>query len=240
MINQIVLAVLLTLVSIAVTFPVHAGVLRDVGKARDAAKDIRTKYDILLESLLQRVKGKGSELGDTTALSKAFRELRFAYAETSQYNPYTGIRAEVGPVMWEAYNNNEYNQALQYAEKILKENFVDIDAHFIAYQAYLKTGNQEKAEYHSAIARLLIDSILGDGDGNKPETAMEVISVDEEYIILAVKGLRRISYNTLQANGHNYDKLTAVDSESGKTFEMYFCIDKPYNWLQDSSKKPIQ
>jgi hypothetical protein len=240
MINQIVLAVLLTLVSIVVTFPVHAGVLRDAGKARDIAKDIRTQYDLLLESLLQRVKGKDSKFGDTKALTKAFRELRFAYAETSQYNPYKGIKAEVGPVMLEAYKNNEYNQALQYSEKILKENFVDFDAHFTAYQAYQKIGNQEKADYHSDIARLLIDSILSDGDGNKPETAMEVISVEEEYIILAVKGLRAISYNTLQAHGHNYDKLTVVDSESGKTFEMYFCIDKPYHWLLDSLKKPIQ
>lgn len=240
MINQIVLAVLLTLVSIVVTFPVHAGVLSDVAKAGDVAKDARTKYDILLESLLQRVKGKDSALGDTKALSKAFRELRFAYAETPQYNPYGGIKAEVKSVMLEAVHNNEYNQALQYAEKILKENFVDIDAHFVASKAYGKTGNKEKADYHWAIVRLLIQSILGDGDGDKPETAMEVISVDEEYIILSVKGLRSISYTTVQANGHNYDKHTVVDSVSGKTSEVYFRIDKPFNWLQDSLKKPIQ
>jgi hypothetical protein len=216
------LALLLTLVSlIMATFPVHAGV-QGTAKANDA----RTEYDVLREGLLQRLRSKDPSLRDTKAASRAFKELRFAYAKTPQYNPYGGIKAEVGAAMKVALKNEKYDQALEYAEKILKENFVDIDAHMVASTVYRKTGNQEKADCHRAIVGMLIQSILGDGYGDKPQTAMEVISIDEEYAVLSFSGLRATSQAVLHVNGHNYDRLTVIAPVTGKSFDMYFCIDK--------------
>lgn len=218
--------VLACLVFILVSIPIRA-----------MSQDTKSKYDILLQSLLERLKSKDPSLGDVKVASKAFKELRFAYTETPQYNPYGGIKAETGGAMLTAVNNKEYKKALEYAEKILKEDYVDIDAHIVASTAYRETGNQEKADYHQAIVGILIQSMLRDGYGDKPETAIEVISTDEEYAILNLSGLQVRSQAALQANGHHYDKLTVVDPVSGKTFEMYFCIDKPFNWLRNSFKK---
>ncbi len=235
MINRMLLAFLSVLVAATMfASPVPAGT-HDGAKAGDI-RDAGSRYDTLLEKVVGHVKSKDPSWGDKEA-SKAFRELRFAYTGTSAYNPYGGIKTEAGPKMWEAVNNKKYDQALQYAERILKEDFVDLDAHMVASTAYRKTGNKEKADYHSALVNMLVLSILNDGAGDKPETAMEVISTDEEYAILNVAGLRAKSQALVSANGHNYDKLIVVDPVSGKTFEMYFCIDKPVNWLQDSFKK---
>ena len=200
-------------------------------------QDAKSKYDIMLQSLLERVKSKDPSLGDVEVSSKAFKELRFAYTETPQYNPYAGIKFKTGAAMLTAVNNKEYKKALEYAEKILKEDYVDIDAHMVASTAYKETGNQEKADYHWAIANILFLSMLDGGNGNKLETAIEVISVDEEYSFLNLSGLEKRSQALLQANGHNYDRLTVVDPVSSKTFEMYFCIDKPFNWFRESLKK---
>ena len=200
------------------------------------SQDTKSKYDILLQSLIEKVKSKDPSLGDTKVASQAFKELRFAYTETPQYKPYGGIKAETGEAMLTAVSNKEYKKALEYAEKILKEDYVDIDAHVVASTAYRKTGNQERADYHEAIANILFLSMLDGGNGDKPETAIEVISTDEEYSFLNISGLKERSQAALQSNGHNYDKLTVVDPVSGKTFEMYFCIDKPVNWLRNSLK----
>lgn len=78
MVNRMFLAVLLTLSLFMATFAVHAGA-QDVAKAGDA----KTKYDTLLESLIQRVKSKDPSWGDKEA-SRTFKELRFAYTETPQ------------------------------------------------------------------------------------------------------------------------------------------------------------
>jgi hypothetical protein len=198
------------------------------------SEDAKSRYDHVLESLIKMVKSKAPSLGNDVSV---FKELRFAYTDTPQYTPYGGIKTEVGKAMLTAINNNEYKKALEYAEKILKENFVDIDAHMVASTAYSKTGNQEKADYHQAFASGLLMSILSDGSGKTPESAIDVISIDEEYLLLNLFGLERKSAAELHANGHYYDKLTVVDSVSGKTFEMYFCIDKPYTWLLNSFKK---
>lgn len=220
------ISLLACLVFILVLIPNHA-----------IPQDAKSKYDIMLQSLLERVKSKDPSLGDEKIASKAFKELRYAYTETPQYNLYGGIKAKIGGNMLTAVNNKEYKKALECAEKILKEDYVDIDAHMVASTAFREMGNQEKAGYHQIIFSMLFLSMLHDRHGDKPETAIEVISTDEEYSFLNFSGLKVKSQALLQANGHNYDRLTVVDPVSSKTFEMYFCIDKPFNWFQKSLKK---
>lgn len=202
------------------------------------SQDTKSKYDTMLQSLLEKVKSKDPSLGDAKVASKAFKELRFAYTETPQYDPYGGRKSKTVEAMMMAITQKEYKRALEYAEKILEEDYVDMDAHMVAYIAYRETGNQEQAAYHKAIDQLLFLSLLDGGNGTKSETAIDVITVDEEYAFLNFSRLKNKSQTVLQANGHKYDKMTVVDPATGKTFEIYFCIDKPSLWLQNSLKKP--
>ena len=66
--------VIACIVSILVLIPNHA-----------LPQDTKSKYDIMLQSLLERVKSKDPSLGDekvASRVSRAFKELRFAYTET--------------------------------------------------------------------------------------------------------------------------------------------------------------
>lgn len=58
-----------------------------------------------------------------------FQALRFSYAETPNYNPYSESM-EMRSAMLKALNEKEFQQALQSAQTILEKNYVDLDAHF--------------------------------------------------------------------------------------------------------------
>ena len=183
-------------------------------------------YDMLLE----RVKS-----GDTTI---DFRELRFAYAETPQYSPYGSSKSDAKNALLAAYDAQQDDKVTEYLESVLKSNYVDIEAHIIASMKFAKDGNQEKSNFHRSVAKGLIDSILNSGDGKGPDTAFWVISVDEEYAILRVFRLKVKSQSVSTRDGHYYDVLQVTDPKTSEPLlPMYFCIDKPYIWLQNSMKK---
>jgi hypothetical protein len=54
---------------------------------------------------------------------------------------------------------------------------------------------------------------------------MFVISVDEEYAVVRVLGLRVLSQALSHIDGHSYDVLTAVDVETKFESKLYFNID---------------
>lgn len=220
--------VLACLVFIVVSIPIRA-----------LSQDTKSKYDVMLHGLIEKVENKDPSLADAKVVSKAFKALRFAYTETPQYDPYGLIKTETRGAMLAAVTQKEYKKALEYAEKILKEDYVDMDAHTVAYIAYMATGKQDKAKYHEAIANILFLSMVDGGNGDRLETAIEVISVQEEYSFLNHAALEKKSQRIMQADGHHYDKMTVVDPASGKTFEIYFCLDKPFNWIQNLLKKPV-
>jgi len=169
-------------------------------------------------------------------LSVDFREMRLAYAGTSHYKPYGGGQAGIRDAMFAAMAAKDYAAAVENAEKVMADNYVDIDAHMIASIAYDRLGKEKNAGFHRSVVRGLVASILDSGDGRTPETAYTVISIDEEYVILYILGLTMSRQADQHLNGHSYDKLDVSESKTGKQFELFFSIDVPYNWLQKSLK----
>ncbi|HEY6046162.1 MAG TPA: DUF4919 domain-containing protein [Pyrinomonadaceae bacterium] len=177
--------------------------------------------------LLQRAKS-----GDATV---DFKELRFAYTETKEYNPYHSARDE-RQKMFAALSANQYEQARDIAETILAQNFLDLNGQFGALVAYRELGNTQKATLHKFLFEGLVHSVENSGDGKSPETAFIVISVDEEYVLLNWRGLRATDQSLVNQDGHSYDLMKAVNTKTNETVSYYFNIDKPFNWLGKSLK----
>jgi hypothetical protein len=165
-----------------------------------------------------------------------FRELRLAYTETPDYSPYGGDR-DTRQKMFAALNAKEFDQAVASAEKILAKNFVEINAHFVAYVANREAGHAEKATFHKFMFDGLVQSITGSGDGKTAETAFVVISTDEEYTLFNVLGLRATAQALVTQNGHSFDRMTANNPKTNEEVVYFFNIDKPFNWLSQSLKK---
>jgi hypothetical protein len=165
-----------------------------------------------------------------------FKELRMAYTETTDYSPYGGDR-ETRQKMFAALNAKEFDSAVESAEKILAKNFVEINAHFVAYVAHRESGRTEKATFHKFMFDGLVKSITGSGDGKTAETAFVVITTDEEYTLFNILGLRPAGQALITQDGHSFDRMTATNPKTSETVVYFFNIDKPFNWLGQSLKK---
>lgn len=176
--------------------------------------DAKKRYKELLE------KAKKGEAVD-------FREMRLAFFETPEYSPLTGMLDN--RALSAALAQGDYAAAVKTAEAILERNFVDLNAHMVAYIAHRETKNAEKAKYHRAIADGLLESIKATGDGKSPETAYEVISISEEYAMFRALGVRMVKQSLVQDKGHSYDAVVVVDPRTNQQTTYYFNVDKPFS-----------
>ena len=117
----------------------------------------------------------------------SFREFRLAYADSAQYRPNSD--PELRKTMFGALSAKDYAKAAEVADAILNDRFVDIYGHQVAAIAYRELGDRAKGSVHGSIARNLVQSIVESGDGSSPETAMLLISEDEESVILQALSL---------------------------------------------------
>jgi len=163
-----------------------------------------------------------------------FRALRLSYSETREYNPYLNDINQ--DLMLSLLHEKRYEDALLVARVILKDNYVDIDAHLVCEIIYDKIKKSEQSNYHRFVVRGLLDSIYASGDGSTPEKAYVVIDVREEYSILDANGLESIKHSTLRLGDHNYDKMEVRNPETGEKMVLFFNIDIPYGWLTRKKK----
>jgi uncharacterized protein DUF4919 len=169
-------------------------------------------------TLLARVQG-----GD---LSIDFQRLRFSYMESPERHQAKDT-SDQEKQMWKALNTDDYKEAIKGADAVLAGKFVDMNAHFVESHAYTGLHDTNKAEYHRAVFKGLLDSILHSGDGKSTKTAYVVIAVDEEYVVLNVLGLRPGSQALLGDGGHHYDRLDATNPKTNETVLLYFNVDIP-------------
>jgi hypothetical protein len=169
------------------------------------------------ESLLERVKKEDPEVD--------FTALRMAYADSPNYKE---TDSDLRKAMFSALNEKNYDKAIAVAGQILDVNYLDIDAHLVSAIVSKRKNDTERQKRHDYVGKGLTQSILASGDGKTPETAYVVISVDEEYSLLRVLGLRMQSQALLGLGAHHYDKLEVTDREVQGKRTLFFNIDKPY------------
>lgn len=177
----------------------------------------KSKYNDLLE----KVKQKDPSVN--------FTELRLAFYESPNYNPYAPMMTY--RPMNAALAQKNYEEALKIADSVLAKNFVEINAHMTAQIAHQELGNTERAQFHKFMVDGLLNSIKSNVDGKSLDTAYEVISINEEYGLIRSLGLRPIKQGLVPNKGHHFDAITVVD-QTGKESVIYFNVDKPFNWKQ--------
>jgi hypothetical protein len=186
----------------------------DAAQAAASASEAQKKYDAMLEK---------AKRGDGPVDYKA---LRFAYYETPGYSPYSGMldyRA-----LWTGVMQQNWAEAAKLAGAVLEKNYVDANAHMVAFIAYREQGDAERAKLHRRWADGLLDSIKSGGDGKSAETAWHVISVSEEYAVLRSMSLRAAGQSLANQNGHAYDVMKTIDPKNVEA-TYYFNVDKPFS-----------
>jgi hypothetical protein len=130
--------------------------------------------------------------------------------------------------MMNAFNAKEFARAIQEADIVLANEYINLDAHLVEAVANRELGAVEKADFHRAVLGGLIDSILKSGDGKSLKTAWVVISVHEEYVILQVLGFMPSQQSVLHQDGHSYDEMKVKNAQDGTEQTFYFNVDIPF------------
>jgi hypothetical protein len=155
-----------------------------------------------------------------------YGRLRVTYMESPEYKNAKDTTKEE-KAMEVALGAKDYAGALKNAEAVLSNEYVNMDAQFVAYVANKETGATDQAEFHRAVFHGLVDSIFKSGDGKSPEKAWVVIKVHEEYVILRVLGYRPSEQALVNKDGHAYDEMTVKNQDDGTEAKFFFNVDIP-------------
>jgi hypothetical protein len=156
-----------------------------------------------------------------------YTRLRLSWMDSPEYKAAKDVSPEEKSMMTEL-NAKEYAKALKDSETVLDSEYVNIDAHYVAFIANRETGVADKAAFHRLVFGKLIDSILASGDGTSPEKAWVVITVHEEYVVLRALGFTPHEQSVMQKDGHNYDELNVKSNQDGADKTLYFNVDIPF------------
>lgn len=181
--------------------------------------------------------GADSVVSDRSTRAKEHRELRLEYAKSKEYNPYSTEVTEIGNKAQELFNNKDFDAAIKEADKGLKIDKYNIQLLITQAAAYREKGDIKKADETRQLWMSLIDSILMEKKGQSYEDAFQVISVKEEYTVLRVMGLTTINQSLEMHEGSSYDVITAQSKKSGQMLKVFFNIDVPQKWLNQSLSK---
>jgi hypothetical protein len=167
------------------------------------------------QAMVKRIKG-----GDLKIDFVAFRQ---AYTQSAGFSGYgEGSKKE----MYAALNAKKFDDALKLANTRLDEDYVDLNAHFVALVANRELGHADKAEFHRTVFVALMDSIIKGHDGQTAATAYQVISVAEEYAVINYLEFRPSGQGLVREDGHNFDVMTVIDPKTTETHKLYFNIDR--------------
>lgn len=118
------------------------------------------------------------------------------------------------------------------AEEVVKRTTDWLGTNPLEWEAYLARswgertlGNVSAADQDRRIGTALFQALDGSGDGMTPATAWHVISVTEEYALLAMKALQPGSQELINRDGHVFDRLDVTDT-SGVASKRWFNIDR--------------
>jgi hypothetical protein len=138
-------------------------------------------------------------------------------------------------LLFSLLNDNKFDQALAKVNQLLEKVFVDAELHYIAFIANSESGNKEKAEFHKAVIRGLLDSIQENKHGQSEDDAFVVINVHEEYTFLRFSHMQVTKQSLKTKDGHSYDVMVCKDmSNDGREVTTYFNVDIPMKRLRDA------
>jgi hypothetical protein len=121
--------------------------------------------------------------------------------------------------------DSEPETALKLARAQFEVNYFDMYPHVAAEQALNKLGQVDAAENEHITVLAILNSIMGDKDGHSAAQAFKVVSVHEEYQTLSLLGLKPQEQALSTIDGHAYDVMDTIDSDTSEKVKIWFQID---------------
>ena len=155
-----------------------------------------------------------------------YKTLRLAYAERKDADPF-GADHKQRMNMNAAVLEGRCKDALTLADKILKSTYLSPDAHIAESLCHRTLGDAARSDLHRSVYLGIINSILSEGDGRKPETAYIVITIEEEYAVAKALGITVWGESFERSAGHIFNVLRGTSTKNGRGVTLYFNVDIP-------------
>jgi len=124
-----------------------------------------------------------------------------------------------------AMAENDHQTVARIAGEMLAEAPLSIRLHMLASTAMELTGDAAGCERHKELAKGLVQSILGTGDGLSIETAFHVVSVEEEYAVVSLFGVEPTDQAFQEVDGRSYDVISVVSEDGSQEGQIFFNVD---------------
>lgn len=152
------------------------------------------------------------------------KTLREHYVTTSFYQPYFMAERTLSSSMFEAIANKDWPDCLQQADRLLRHNYISLNAHYGAMVCQFESGQPEKGEYHQEVLDSLMAAIWESGDGKSPETAFFCTSTTELYAFVQLHGFDVKGQGLIWHNEKPYDRMIIHNPRDGHEFDWFFDI----------------
>ena len=158
--------------------------------------------------------------------------LRHAFSQTDAYQPYNvQWREESAKVAKDIHGGNLKAAETALVKLLERERFMRLDAIAMAVALYEKMGEKDKARKHRELLQGLAETVFVRERGMSFEKPIEVLFIDEEYLVVRSLGLQHKGQSLREKDGHHFDVLTLESGEGQPDREIYFNIDMPFNAL---------
>jgi hypothetical protein len=162
---------------------------------------------------------------DTTLTLQDYRILYFGYLFNENYSAYG--RSNYLDSLNVIYKQDkltyqDYSEIIRFEKKVLEEYPFNLRNLFTLANAYYQIGDTLSTIQTNYKLRMIVETILSTGNGNKEKTAWHVISVGHEYDILGYFGFQFAGSQSLTKKGCDY--LEVVPNEH-KIKGFYFDVN---------------
>jgi hypothetical protein len=190
--------------------------------AQDPTADEKAKQRF--ESLLTAAK-KQPEKAD-------WKALRHAFAETTDYQPYNPAwRSALTKVMGQLDSGDAKEAEAALIKLLDREGYMRLDAHSLAVLLYKKTGEKEKEEMHRQFIEGISSTLFVPGAGQSFEKPIEVLFIEEEYLLLGALKVKAKRQGLQEHDGHRFDVYNTEPKEGEAPRTFYFNVDLLQNAL---------
>lgn len=157
-----------------------------------------------------------------------FNRLRQAFVESTEYNPYGGVKLKWLPEAYKAVEQGDFDGCLKNVGKVLSYNYMSLEAHMIGVVCSGQKGAFDQEDRHRYMVEGLMASIEDSGDGKSQQSAFRTISTSELRGFVRLKGLQVLDQSIVYDQQGIYDKMQVRDPESGDEYALYFDVSQQF------------
>lgn len=181
-----------------------------------AMEGVRAPADPAYLALLEAAKRDGAGI-----TRERMAALRAAWMRSPDYDPVMPTRLALRA---QPRAGNDCTRARAAAQAVLAVHWLDLRSHAVLLACARREGDRSAEALHAAIRDAIIEAMRSTGDGTSATQALTVIAVDEEYALLEILGLRRVTRTLVERDGRKFEVL-GVANAAGAVREMWFAVD---------------